>query len=614
MRMLPRLPKRISAAAIGTLWPLFCLSLIALIFTALLLFSLTRGMDESAAAELHARMKGAVTREFVGLSVFTHDNAEWDDAAAHLYGDLDARWAKTNLVGSYTAYVVDRDGHSLFVRKLDPAAADTLASAQATVRYLLAKLPSAMSKARRSTPSTAIAMVRGAPMLLAANPIVPATAGAPLPAGEVRYIVAAHPIDDALLRSWSSAFGVEGLSLRPGPAISPTDLPLLDPFSRCIAHLNWRAATPGVAAMMALAPAIALAAIVFVGLSGYVILIFYKMHRAREESGAMAEIEARDARNARSQAESALAEAQAARESVAALASAEAAQQARHRDDLRAKSHQLAATLESRVALLGDVLRTADELEESAARTASTVDAQWRESDLAKQSAAGTARAVRSILHSLDELGRASGDILEKAEVASRAMRSASAQSSAAQLANETLSEQIGSISQGTDLIDHIAAQTNLLALNATIEAARAGEAGRGFAIVASEVKALASATRQRTEDIHARVTGVQAAAESTVSLVETVHGLLNEVNISVSSTAAAVGQQTQAASSIHQTTHEVEAHATATDNAVGAFADALTSVSAAATTTREIGQRVRAQTVRLRQELDGIVDQLKAA
>ena len=79
------------------------------------------------------------------------------------------------------------------------------------------------------------------------------------------------------------------------------------------------------------------------------------------------------------------------------------------------------------------------------------------------------------------------------------------------------LSEAATRIGNVVKLITDIAEQTNLLALNATIEAARAGEAGRGFAVVASEVKTLATQTAKATEDISEQIAEMQAATREFV-------------------------------------------------------------------------------------------------
>jgi methyl-accepting chemotaxis protein len=115
--------------------------------------------------------------------------------------------------------------------------------------------------------------------------------------------------------------------------------------------------------------------------------------------------------------------------------------------------------------------------------------------------------------------------------------------------------EAIGKV---VELIMDISEQTNLLALNATIEAARAGETGKGFAVVASEVKELARQANEASEDIRQKTAAIQSSSKSTITEIQTIAGVIQDVNGIVDSIAAAVEEQAVTTKQISENVHFV--------------------------------------------------------
>ena len=130
----------------------------------------------------------------------------------------------------------------------------------------------------------------------------------------------------------------------------------------------------------------------------------------------------------------------------------------------------------------------------------------------------------------IEELIASVGEISRQVRESTRIAREAVAQ---AEKTDGRIAELTRAASRITDVVKLIAAiaeQTNLLALNATIEAARAGESGKGFAIVAQEVKALAAQTAKATGEIGLQIAAVQAATQDSVASIKEIGGTIGRI------------------------------------------------------------------------------------
>ena len=163
-----------------------------------------------------------------------------------------------------------------------------------------------------------------------------------------------------------------------------------------------------------------------------------------------------------------------------------------------------------------------------------------------------------------EQVIRAVAEISEQMRRGSGLGREAVQRANASRATIDALARAADQIGDIVSVINEIAEQTNLLALNATIEAARAGEAGRGFSVVASEVKTLATQTGKSTEQIGAKVAEIQSTTREVVNSLTSVAEAIDQLSGVTQSVSAAIEQQRAAS----------ENFAMRTDNSGAAIAD----------------------------------------
>jgi methyl-accepting chemotaxis protein len=213
---------------------------------------------------------------------------------------------------------------------------------------------------------------------------------------------------------------------------------------------------------------------------------------------------------------------------------------------------EIAHSLDAQVKAVADKVGSAAQSLVDTARSMQSVSEQAsREASEATGVSRTAAEHVATVGQATGQLDGAINEIGTRVQESAKISQDAMTQIREAGTIVRELSVASADIGKVVSLIQAIAEQTNLLALNATIEAARAGEAGRGFAVVASEVKQLATQTSKATEEISGRINAVQGATEQAVTAIEGVDHTVTRINEIGSTIASAVEEQGAATSEI---------------------------------------------------------------
>ncbi|POF32948.1 methyl-accepting chemotaxis protein [Roseibium marinum] len=261
-----------------------------------------------------------------------------------------------------------------------------------------------------------------------------------------------------------------------------------------------------------------------------------------------------------------------------------------------AEIQQLSSEFDRQITEMMSIIDSSVENLQAASSDMTGVAARTTEqSGLVSSASSQASHNVETVAAAAEELSASVNEIRRQVQASSEIAARAAGEAQSTNQRMNGLSEAATRIGEVVTLIQAIAEQTNLLALNATIEAARAGEAGRGFAVVASEVKELATQTSKATEDISSQITAIQEETGHAASAISSVTEIINNMNEIASSIASSVEEQGVA-------TQEIASNATEASRSTVEVTTNIESVSKASENTRDTAEKVDSSAQQLKE------------
>lgn len=287
---------------------------------------------------------------------------------------------------------------------------------------------------------------------------------------------------------------------------------------------------------------------------------------------------------------------------------------ARMEEDRRSAMDKLADDFDNRTAtVIMSLTSASQQMQQTAERM---TDASERTSEISSAVAAAATEAdanVQTVAAAAEQLSASAREIAQQINTVASMANNASDEAENTSKEVKNLQEMAVSIGEVVGAIKEIAEQTNLLALNATIEAARAGEAGKGFAVVADEVKKLANETAQKTEEIDERVTAIQNAINSSVVAMDKIIRNVKSIDEATTSVTAAVEEQNAATGEIGRNVSEASSGTQQVSENIVSVQEKAYETGEASKTVLEAAGELSRLSVELRDQVSGFLTEIRS-